>query len=49
MIVLLGLLMAKTSIQYPAEVAEFQEKKIPSRSLGILSKPVCISFDRGCL
>jgi hypothetical protein len=36
-------------IQYPAEAAEFQEKKIPSRSLGILSKPVCISFDRGCL
>jgi len=38
MIVLLGLLMSK-DIQYPAEVAEFQEKKIPSRSLGILSKP----------
>jgi hypothetical protein len=48
MIVLLGLPMAK-DIQYPAEAAEFQEKKIPSRSLGILSKPVCISFDRGCL
>lgn len=35
MIVLLGLLMAK-DIQYPAEAAEFQEKKIPPRSLGIL-------------
>ncbi|MDA9399021.1 hypothetical protein [Bradyrhizobium sp. CCBAU 45389] len=28
MIILLGLLMAKDPSQYPAEVAEFQEKKI---------------------
>jgi hypothetical protein len=32
MIVLLGLLMVNDWIQYPAEVAEFQEKKIPSRT-----------------
>jgi len=32
MIVLLGMLMAKDLVQYPAEVAEFQEKKMPSRT-----------------
>ncbi|MBR0845175.1 hypothetical protein JQ607_33720 [Bradyrhizobium liaoningense] len=34
MIALLGLLMAKDLIKYPAEVAEFQEKKIEKSVIG---------------
>jgi hypothetical protein len=34
MIALLGLLMAKDLINYPAEIAEFQEKKIKKSVIG---------------